>query len=71
MGEAAVMVGRSLRSHVSPRLTTQTGVTIRNLRRARWLYVVVREALPLPSWPPGDLERVWALLADPVVARGP
>jgi hypothetical protein len=71
VSESAALVGRQLRSHVSPRLTTATGVTIRNLRRARWLFVVVREALPLPDWPQDELERVWSLLADPVAARGP
>jgi hypothetical protein len=32
---------------VSRRLTSKTGVTIRNLRRVRYLFVLIREGLPL------------------------
>lgn len=54
--------GRLLRSYVSRRLTTATGCTIRNLRRARYLYVCLRDGLPLPEWSPEDLETVARLL---------
>jgi hypothetical protein len=40
----------------------RTGVTIRNLRRARYLWVCLRQGLELPSWPETELERVWLLL---------
>jgi hypothetical protein len=64
--------GRRLTAYVSRRLTTQTGVTMRNLRRVRYLFVIVRERLPLPGWPANELEVVWRLLADGVaVPRGP
>jgi len=64
--------GRTLRSYVSRRLTMETGVTIRNLRRARHLYVLIRESLPLPEWTVADLEAVWRLLAySPGAARAP
>jgi hypothetical protein len=70
--EGASLPGRALRSYVSRRLTSKTGVTIRNLRRVRYLFVVLREGLPLPQWSEADLELVWRLLADGVVAtRGP
>jgi hypothetical protein len=55
--------GRALRSYVSRRLTSRTGVTIRNLRRVRYLFVLLREGLPLPQWPETELELVWRLLA--------
>lgn len=64
--------GRRLRSYVSRRLTTSTGVTIRNLRRARFVYVCIRDSLPLPSWSAEELETVARLLGlTPEVARGP
>ena len=64
--------GRSVRSHVSVRLTRLTGVTIRNLRRARYLFVCITRDLPLPDWPDELLKAVWLLLAVNVaVARGP
>jgi hypothetical protein len=65
--------GRALRSYVSRRLTTKTGCTIRNLRRARYLYVLIRESLPLPEWTPTELEVVARLigLGDPAAARAP
>ena len=64
--------GRALRSYVSRRLTSKTGVTIRNLRRVRYLFVILRDGLPIPKWPEAELELVWRLLADGVVAtRGP
>jgi len=67
-----VLPGRRLRSYVSRRLTTETGVTMRNLRRVRYLFVVIRERLPLPDWPADELSVVWRLLAEGVVvARGP
>jgi hypothetical protein len=70
--EGASLPGRALRSYVSRRLTSKTGVTIRNLRRVRYLFVVLREGLPLPQWSEADLELVWRLLASGVVAtRGP
>jgi hypothetical protein len=68
----ARLPGRSVRSHVSVRLTRLTGVTIRNLRRARYLFVCIRNDLPLPDWPDELLEAVWLLLtANVAVARGP
>jgi hypothetical protein len=64
--------GRRLTSYVSRRLTAETGVTIRNLRRVRYLFVVLRERLPLPDWSPSELEVVWRLLSEGVVvAQGP
>jgi hypothetical protein len=65
--------GRSLRSHVSRRLTRVTGVTIRNLRRARYLYVCIARRLALPDWPERELEAVWLLLSEPLAlaARAP
>jgi hypothetical protein len=63
--------GRRLRSYVSRRLTTQTGVTMRNLRRVRYLFVLIRQGLPLPLWPEAELELVWRLLNEGVSARGP
>lgn len=66
------LAGRRLRSYVSRRLTRETGVTMRNLRRVRYLFVVIRERLPLPIWPADELEVVWRLLGEgAVVARGP
>jgi len=45
---------------------------MRNLRRVRYLFVVIRERLPLPDWPADELSVVWRLLAEGVVvARGP
>jgi hypothetical protein len=70
--EGASLPGRALRSYVSRRLTSKTGVTIRNLRRVRYLFVVLRDDLPMPQWPKAELELVWRLLADGVIAtRGP
>jgi hypothetical protein len=65
-------VGRRLRSYVSRRLTMQTGVTMRSLRHVRWLYVCLRDGLPLPDWTPAYLEAVWALLTvEALPVRGP
>jgi hypothetical protein len=70
--EGVSLPGRALRSYVSRRLTSKTGVTIRNLRRVRYLFVVLRDGLPLPQWSEDQLELVWRLLANGVVAtRGP
>ena len=70
--EGASLPGRVLRSYVSRRLTSKTGVTIRNLRRVRYLFVVLRQGLPLPQWSEADVELVCRLLGDGVVAtRGP
>jgi hypothetical protein len=64
--------GRRLRSYVSRRLTMSTGCTIRNLPRARYLYVCVRDSLPLPEWNPQELEAVARLLGlTPEYAQGP
>lgn len=64
--------GRQLRSYVARRLTMKTGVTIRNLRRVRYLYVCIRQSLPLPEWSPAELELVWSLIAGvEVAALGP
>jgi len=68
---AAALPGRALRSYVSRRLTSRTGVTIRNLRRVRYLFVLLREGLPLPQWPEAELELVWRLLAEGIAIRGP
>jgi hypothetical protein len=59
---AGGMVGRTVRAYVSVRLTRETGVTMGNLRRVRYLYVVVTHSLPLPGWPVLELEVVWRLL---------
>lgn len=72
VSEGHGLPGRRLRSYVSRRLTTRTGVTMRNLRRARYLYVCLRDGLPLPEWSDVDLERVWSVLvAANVGARAP
>jgi hypothetical protein len=69
-GETAV--GRRLLSYVSRRLTTSTGVTIRNLRRARYIYVCLRDSLPLPDWSTDELEICSRILGlTPELARGP
>jgi hypothetical protein len=69
-GETAV--GRRLLAYVARRLTTSTGVTIRNLRRARFLYVCIRDSLPLPEWSSDEIETCWRLLTVSTVgARGP
>lgn len=65
-------VGRRLLSYVSRRLTTTTGVTIRNLRRARYIYVCLRDSLPLPDWTNDELEICSRILGlSPELARGP
>jgi hypothetical protein len=70
--DAEPLNGRSLRSYVSRRLTMETGVTIRNLRRCRHLYVLIRDSLPLPEWSPDELEVVARLLGlSPVLGRAP
>jgi hypothetical protein len=63
--------GRVLCSYVSRRLTSKTGVTVRNLRRVRYLFVLIREGLPLPQWPEPELELVWRLLTEHGGIRGP
>jgi hypothetical protein len=64
--------GRSLRSYVSRQLTSSTGCTMRNLRRARYLYVCIRASLPLPEWSSEELETVARLLGlVPPAARAP
>jgi hypothetical protein len=65
---AGRLPGRALRGYVSVRLTMQTGVTIRNLRRARHLWVCLTKGLEIPSWPECELERVWLLLVGRGVA---
>jgi hypothetical protein len=65
-------VGRRLLSYVSRRLTTTTGVTIRNLRRSRFIFVCLRDSLPLPDWSPDELEVCSRILGlSPVAARAP
>jgi hypothetical protein len=65
-------VGRRLLSYVSRRLTTTTGVTIRNLRRSRFIFVCLRDSLPLPDWSPEELEICSRILGlSPVAARAP
>lgn len=60
----AYVIGRRLRSYVSRRLTMSTGVTLGNLRRVRYLYVILRDGLPFPStWDDETLERIWLLLS--------
>lgn len=70
--EAAV-VGRRLRSYVSRRLTGLTGVTMTNLRRARYLWFCVATGEPLPSWDEELVERVWQVLlaGQALAARAP
>lgn len=74
---SAHLIGRRLRSYVSRRLTMKTGVTLENLRRVRYLYVILRDGLPWPeSWDDDLRERIWLLLwtsrpnAPPAVNRG-
>jgi hypothetical protein len=71
--EAAPLPGRAVRSHVSVRLTRVTGVTLRNLRRVRFLHICLSYGLPLPAWPEELLEVVWRLLTagESVAVRGP
>lgn len=70
--EAAV-VGRRLRSYVSRRLTSLTGVTMTNLRRARYLWFVVSSGEALPAWDEALIERVWQVLlaGQSLQARAP
>jgi hypothetical protein len=65
--------GRALRGYVSVRLTMRTGVTMRNLRRARYLWVCLRHGLELPAWPEAELAQVGELMVGAGVgaARGP
>jgi hypothetical protein len=60
--------GRRLRSYVSRRLTSSTGVTMRNLRRVRHLWFCLTYGLGLPDWKPDELELVWRLLVGASVA---
>jgi hypothetical protein len=69
--DGASLPGRALRSYVSRRLTSKTGVTIRNLRRVRYVFVLLQKGLPLPEWPEVELELVWRLLAEGIAIRGP
>jgi hypothetical protein len=70
--DAEPLNGRSLRSYVSRRLTMETGVTIRNLRRCRHLYVVIRDSLPLPEWSADELEVIARLIGlSPELGRAP
>jgi hypothetical protein len=55
---------------VSPTLTQQTRVTMRNLRRCRQLWAVRNGLLPPPSWSGVELAQVVAL-AGPWPVRGP
>lgn len=58
--------------HVSLRLTRATGATMRNLRRANYLWVCLMNDLPLPNWPDSDLDFVFGLLTlDAKTTRGP
>jgi len=70
--ETLLLPGRAVPSHVSVRLTRVTGVTIRNLRRVRYLHICLTQSLELPEWPDEVLEVVWRLLTEGVViTRGP
>jgi hypothetical protein len=70
--ETASAVGRRMLAYVSRRLTTSTGVTIRNLRRARYIYVCLRDGLPLPDWSPAEIEVCSSILGlSPAGARAP
>jgi hypothetical protein len=42
--EGISLPGRAVRLYVSRRLTSKPGVTIRGLRRVRYLFVLIREA---------------------------
>jgi hypothetical protein len=55
---------------VSPALTRSTGVTMRNLRRCRQLYMVRLGKADPPSWSGVELAQIVAL-AGPWPARGP
>jgi hypothetical protein len=55
---------------LSPRLTRETHVTMRNLRRCRHLWAVRLGLLPPPSWPAVELARI-VVIAGPWPARGP
>jgi hypothetical protein len=64
--------GRRLRSYVSRRLTSSTGVTMRNLRRVRHLWFCLTYGTDLPAWQDAELELVWRLLVGAsVVPSGP
>jgi hypothetical protein len=65
--------GRKVRLYVSSRLTRETGVTIRNLRRLRQLYVRrARAEIPLvpERWSPRDTAHLLRML-DPVSPAQP
>jgi hypothetical protein len=65
--------GRRLRAYVSRRLTTETGVTIRALRQASYLWVCVRDGLPFPdTWTPERIELLARLArVSPALAQAP
>lgn len=69
---ASRVTGRRLRSYVSRRLTMVTGVTLTNLRRKRYLHVLIKRGEALPQWPEEVVEVVWALLVGGLpLARAP
>lgn len=70
--EAMYLPGRTMRSYVARRLTMLTGVTMRNLRRLAYLYVCLRDSLPLPNWSEEELDHLFSLLIlPPTQPRGP
>jgi hypothetical protein len=70
--ETVQAAGRALLNYTARRLTSQTGCTMRNLRRARRLWVCWELDLVIPNWTVGELETVAALTENrPSPARGP
>ena len=65
--------GRRLRSYVSRRLTSITGVTMRSLRSCRYLWWLCSEGLPLPDHWDSDYIDLLGRLAGitPVLAQAP
>jgi len=65
--------GRWLREYVSRRLTTVTGVTMRSIRDAHYLWAIITFGLEEPAWfaDQSRLERAWSVLIAPLAARPP
>jgi hypothetical protein len=59
--ETVQAAGRTLLNYTARRLTSRTGCTMRNLRRARRLWVCWELDLVIPNWTVGELETVAAL----------
>lgn len=65
--------GRRLRSYVSRRLTTASGVTMRSIRDAHYLWAILELGLEEPRWFTDELrlERAWAIVVGLLIPRPP